>query len=111
MVDHMLNPTIRQCYCVLSLHITTLITRPLLTKVCVVLVIMHSILKMERIWSLIIMISNMSTTMSNTSKCLPSSFTYSCGMYMGCTQGNNQAKEEDLHCVCITSGVIRLIPC
>ena len=66
MVDDMLDPAIRKSHSVLSLHAATLITRPLLTEVCVVLVIMHSILKVERIRLLIITTSAM-TTMSNNS--------------------------------------------
>ena len=66
MVDHMLDTTIRKSHGVLSLHAATLITRPLLTEVCVVLVIMHTILKVERIRSLIIIISTMATMSNNT---------------------------------------------
>jgi len=47
MVDDMLDPAIRKSHSVLSPHVYTLITSPLLTKVCVVLAIMHSILKVE----------------------------------------------------------------
>ena len=97
MVDDMLDSSIRKVDLVLSLDITSLISRPYFTKVCVILVIMNSILEVERIWSLIIMISTMTSTMtSNTSKCLPNSFTYNCGTYMGHTQGNNQDREQDL---------------
>ena len=63
MVDHMLDTSIRKSHCVLSLHAATLITRSLLTEVCVILVIMHSILKVEGIRSLII---NISTMANNT---------------------------------------------
>ena len=66
MVADMLDPAIRKSHSVLSLHAATLITRPLLTEVCVVLVIMHSILKVEGIRPLIINISTMAT-MSNNS--------------------------------------------
>ena len=67
MVDDMLDPAIRESHRVLSLHTATLITRPLLTEVCVVFVIMHSIFKVEGIRLLIIMISTSMATMSNTS--------------------------------------------
>ena len=67
MVDDMLDPAIRESHRVLSLHAATLIPRPLLTEVCVVFVIMHSIFKMEGIWLLIIMISTPMATMSNNS--------------------------------------------
>ena len=67
MVDYMLDPAIRKSHSVLSLHAATLITRPLLTEVCVIFVIMHSIFKVEGIRLLIIMISTSMATMSNNS--------------------------------------------
>merc|ERR1712152_128567 len=68
MVDDMLDPPIRKVYMVLSLNITSLITRPHFTEVCVILVIMHSVLEVERIRLLIVMISTMSSNYStNTS--------------------------------------------
>ena len=67
MVDDMLDPAIRESHRVLSLHTATLIPRPLLTEVCVVFVIMHSIFKVEGIRLLIIMISTSMATMSNNS--------------------------------------------
>ena len=67
MVDDMLDSSIRKVDLVLSLDITSLISRPYFTKVCVILVIMNSILEVERIWSLIIMISTMSSSYSTNS--------------------------------------------
>ena len=68
MVYDMLDPPIRKVYMVLSLDITSLITSPHFTEVCVILVIMHSILEVERIRLLIVMISTMSSNYStNTS--------------------------------------------
>merc|ERR1719308_796151 len=68
MVDDMLDPSIRKVYIIFSLDITSFISRPFLTKVSVILVIMHSILEVERIRLLIVMISTMSSTNStNTS--------------------------------------------
>merc|ERR1711862_715249 len=66
MVDDMLDPSIRKVYIILSLNITSFITRSFLTKVCVILVIMHSILEVERIRFLIVMIPTMSSTNSST---------------------------------------------
>ena len=63
MIDHMLDPTIRKVDIILSLHVTSLIASSLLSKVCVVLVIMDSILVMERVWVLIIILP---TTMTNS---------------------------------------------
>merc|ERR1712066_570671 len=60
MVDDVLDPPIRKVYVVLSFYITSLITKPFFTKVCVILVIMHSILEVERIRFLIVRISTMS---------------------------------------------------
>merc|ERR1739844_252538 len=68
MIDNMLDPSIRKVYIVLSLNITSFITSPFFSKVCVILVIMHSILEVERIRLLIVMISSMSSNYStNTS--------------------------------------------
>merc|ERR1712123_50312 len=64
MVDHVINFTIRKSHSVLPSHAATLITRPLLTEVCVVLVIMHSVLKVEGIRLLIITTSTMATMAS-----------------------------------------------
>ena len=61
MVDDMLDPTIRKVDMVLSLNVTSLITRPHFTEVSVILVIMHSVLEMEGIWFLIIMITTMAS--------------------------------------------------
>merc|ERR1712168_923440 len=64
----MLDPPIRKVYMVFSLDITSLITSPNFTEVCVILVIMHSVLEVERIRLLIVMISTMSSnTSTNTS--------------------------------------------
>ena len=65
-VDHMLDTSIRKSHSVLSIHTATLITRPLLTEVCVVLVIVHTVLKVEGIRSLVINISTMATMSYNT---------------------------------------------
>merc|ERR1719430_3063916 len=67
MVDDMLDSSIRKVDLVLSLDITSLVSRPYFTKVCVIFVIMNSILEVERIWSLIIMISAMSSNYSTNS--------------------------------------------
>merc|ERR1719431_2567480 len=67
MVDDLLDSSIRKVDLVLSLHITSRISRPYFTKVCVILVIMSSILEVEGIWSLIIMISTMSSNSSTNS--------------------------------------------
>merc|ERR1712098_369521 len=56
----MLDPPIRKVYMVLPLDITSLITSPHFAEVCVILVIMHSVLEVERIRLLIVMISTMS---------------------------------------------------
>merc|ERR1719430_69051 len=68
MIDDMLDPPIRKVNIVLSLNITSFITRSFFSKVCVIFVIMHSILEVERIRLLIVMISTMSSNYStNTS--------------------------------------------
>merc|ERR1719347_2281891 len=68
MIDDMLDPSVRKVYIILSLNIASFITRPFFTKFCVILVIMHSILEVERIRFLIVMISTMSpNNTTNTS--------------------------------------------
>merc|ERR1719228_1676889 len=68
MINDMLDPPIRKVNMILSLDITSLITISFFTEVCVILVIMDSILKVERIRLLIVMISTMSSSYStNTS--------------------------------------------
>merc|ERR1712002_198259 len=68
MVNDMLDPPIRKVNMILSLDITSSITSPFFSKVRVILVIMHSILEVERIRLLIVMISSMSSNYStNTS--------------------------------------------
>merc|ERR1711970_1608308 len=49
MINDMLDPSIRKMYMILSLNVTSLITISFFTEVCVILVIMHSILEVERI--------------------------------------------------------------
>merc|ERR1712168_678380 len=64
----MLDPPIRKVYMVLSLNITSLITSPHFTEVCVILVIMHSVLEVERIRTVVITTSMTSSNYStNTS--------------------------------------------
>merc|ERR1712173_248873 len=62
-IDHMLNSAIRQVYIILSLHVTSLIASSLLSKVCVVLVIMDPILVVKWVWVFIIILP---TTMTNS---------------------------------------------
>merc|ERR1719244_904068 len=71
MIDDMLDPPIRKVNIVLSLNITSFITRSFLSKVCEILVIMHSILEVERIRLLIVMISTMSSNTSTNTTSRP----------------------------------------
>merc|ERR1719308_111414 len=59
-----LNSTIRKSYLILSNNIPVLVTSPVLTEVCVILVIMHSIFELEWIW-LFMIISTMASSMSS----------------------------------------------
>merc|ERR1712183_259326 len=68
MIDDMLDPSIRKVNIVLSLNITSSITSPFFSKVCIILVIMHSILEVERIRTVVIaspVTSSMTTSTSN----------------------------------------------
>merc|ERR1719308_612731 len=64
MVDDVLDPSIRKVYIILSLDITSFITISFFPKVCVILVIMDSILEVERIRLFIVMISTMPSNSS-----------------------------------------------
>merc|ERR1719228_3213141 len=74
MIEDMLDPPIRKVNMILSLDITSLITISFFTEVCVILVIMDSILEVERIRTVVITspmtssnmtTSNMTTTNSS----------------------------------------------
>merc|ERR1719430_1955673 len=68
MVDDMLDPSIWKVNMILSLNIPAFIAISFFTEVCVILVIMHSILEVERIRFFIVIFSAMSSTCStNTS--------------------------------------------
>merc|ERR1712106_932636 len=77
-VLNMLNPTIRESNLVLAHNISILITRPVLTEVCVILVIMHSIFKCK--WVRLFMIistmdwANMNSIMANSNSTTMSSY-------------------------------------
>merc|ERR1711862_580147 len=68
-----LNPTIRKSYLILSNNIPVLVTSPVLTEVCVILVIMHSIFKLEWI-GLFMIISTVASTMSSYNSTTMSSY-------------------------------------
>merc|ERR1712128_221283 len=76
-VLNMLNPTIRESNLVLAHNISVLITGPVLTEVCVVLVIMHSIFKCK--WVRLFMVistmdlANMTSIMTNSNSTTMSS--------------------------------------
>merc|ERR1719187_2459143 len=67
----MLDPPIRKVYMVLSLNISSSIPGPYFTEVCVILVIMHSILEVERIRTVVItsaVTTSMTTSMTTTNR-------------------------------------------
>merc|ERR1719430_2442931 len=76
MIDDMLDPSIRKVNMILSLDITSFITISFFTEVCVILVIMHSILEVERIRTVVI---TSPMTSSVTSSNMTS--TYSSGLF------------------------------
>merc|ERR1711970_295616 len=111
-----LNPTIRKSYLILSNNIPVLVTRPVLTEVCVILVIMHSIFKLE--WVRLFMIissmssynstsmssyqsttmsSNKSPSMSSSNSPNPSRTCHSRGSY------RHQERDRKLHDCCIST--------
>merc|ERR1719431_2154031 len=66
-IEDMLDPSIRKVNVILSLNITSFISIPLFTEVCVILVIMHSILEVERIRTVVITTSMTSSSYMPTS--------------------------------------------
>merc|ERR1719430_313360 len=69
MIDDMLDPPIRKMNMILSLNITSFITISFFAEVCVILVIMNSILEVERIRTVVIttsMTSSMTTSMTTS---------------------------------------------
>merc|ERR1719369_2191493 len=91
-----LNPTIRKSYLILSNNIPVLITRPVLTEVCVILVIMHSIFKLERV-RLFMIISTVASTMSSSYSSNTSRTCHSRSSY------RQQDRNGKLHDCCIST--------
>merc|ERR1711970_387707 len=70
MIDDMLDPSIRKVNMIFSLNVTSSITISFFTEVRVILVIMDSILEVERIRTVVIaspMTSSMTTSMTTSS--------------------------------------------
>merc|ERR1712025_1263910 len=61
----MLDSTIRKSYFIVSINVSSFISRSVLTEVCVIMIIMNSILKLEWIRLLIFIISITSTAVTN----------------------------------------------
>jgi len=86
-IGHMLYPAIRKSHCVFPLYIASLVTRPVLTEVCVILVIMHSIFKVEGVWLFIIAITMTMTSIMTANKSSSDSMvSNTCRTGMGNTQ-------------------------
>merc|ERR1719312_1278355 len=94
-VDDMLYPAIRKSNRVFSLYITGLITSPYFTEVCIILVIMHSILEVERIRTVIISLAMTSSNKSSTSS--KSSSTNTTWFTRGETNSRENNTKEYLH--------------
>merc|ERR1719320_284266 len=97
-----LNPTIRKSYLILSNNIPVFVTSPVLTEVCVILVIMHSIFKLEWIW-LFMIISTMSsynsTTMSSYNS--PSNSSHTSWICHSRSSNRHQERNGKLHDCCM----------
>merc|ERR1719308_676772 len=93
MVDDMLYPTIRKSHSVFSLYITSLITSPCLTKICVILGIMHSILEVEGIRTVII---SLAMTSSNNSSTTNNSNTANTSRFASCEPNSYGKKTEKI---------------
>merc|ERR1712055_261453 len=66
MVDDMLDPPIWKVKMILSLNITSFISISFFAEVCVILVIMHSILEVERIRTVVITSSMTTSSMTSS---------------------------------------------
>merc|ERR1719320_1466130 len=106
-----LNPTIRKSYLILSNNIPVFVTSPVLTEVCVILVIMHSIFKLEWIWLFMIistmssynsttMSTNKSTTMSSYNS--PSNSSHTSWICHSRSSNRHQERNRKLHDCCIS---------
>merc|ERR1719320_1086873 len=106
-----LNPTIRKSYLILSNNIPVFVTSPVLTEVCVILVIMHSIFKLEWIWLFMIistmssynsttMSTNKSTTMSSYNS--PSNSSHTSWICHSRSSNRHQERYRKLHDCCIS---------
>merc|ERR1711887_290807 len=94
-IADMLYPPIRKSNRVFTLYITSLIPRPYFTKVCIILVIMHSILEVERIRTVIISLAMTSSNMSSTSN--KSSTSNTSGFARGQTNNRDSNTKQNLH--------------
>merc|ERR1719230_2263405 len=100
-----LNPTIRKSYLILSNNIPVLITRPVLTEVCVILVIMHSIFKLEwvRLFMIISTVASFNSTAMSSYNSTPMSSnnsTYSSRTCHSRSSYRNQERNRKLHDCC-----------
>merc|ERR1719430_3078499 len=92
MIDDMLYPPIRKVNMILSLNITSFISISFFAEVCVILVIMHSILEVERIRIVIVMISTMSSNTSTNTTSRPR-------QAQGWDSKETNGKKRSNHCV------------
>merc|ERR1712243_264889 len=60
-----LDSTIRESNLIFSINVSSFISRSVFTEVCVIVIIMNTIFKLEWIWLLIFIISITSTAMTN----------------------------------------------
>merc|ERR1711942_447811 len=106
-----LNSTIRKSYLILSNNVSVLVTSPVLTEVCVILVIMHSIFKLEWI-RLFMIISTMASTMSSYNSTAmpsynsPSNSSNSSHTSRTChsrSSNRHQERNRKLHVCCIST--------
>merc|ERR1711970_1255405 len=106
MINDMLDPSIRKVNMILSLNITSFITISFFSKVCVILVIMHSILEVERIRTVVI-----TTSMTSSSYMPTSNMTTTNSSWRAKGQVKNGKKDTKgyLHDAC-TVYFLKLIP-
>merc|ERR1719228_2210833 len=113
-----LNPTIRKSYLILSNNIPVLVTRPVLTEVCVILVIMHSIFKLEwvRLFMIISTMASYNSTAMSSYNAPSMSSSYSPNTSRTCHSRSSYRQQErngKLHDCCISTGpqhVLLLFP-
>merc|ERR1712121_5582 len=83
----MLDSTIRKSNFIVSINVSSFISRSVFTEVCIIMIIMNTIFKLEWIWLLIFIISITTTAMTT----LMANMTYMFNREITAADGFNRA--------------------